>query len=206
VQSDQAGRPPSFHHEYSDGWATWVLDNGLPDLPQALGEDDEVPIAYWAGPKFGAVLFRSWWSGGEEGSIDEERDVNDEHYAYVRTASGWEAIGGSGGSAGPERDPLRPRAHPDRLAYLGGEWLNGPVRGVTGSVGAAAQTIELVDQHGRTARRIEAPLGLVIVCFDALDEVMIRVLDAAGQHLLATSRARSLKECRSPIPSPLPPG
>jgi len=39
--------PPSFHYEYADDWGAWVLDHGLPTLPEALGDDDEVPIAYW---------------------------------------------------------------------------------------------------------------------------------------------------------------
>ncbi len=54
-----------------------------------LGEDDEVPIAFWAGPSVGAVLFRSWsWNSEDEFVTDTERDVDDDHYSYVRTDSG----------------------------------------------------------------------------------------------------------------------
>ncbi len=158
-------------------------------LPEELGEDDEVPIAYWAGPAFGSVLFRSWWSDAETEARDGEGDVNDDHYSYIRTAEGWEPTGASGGTAGPEENPIQPRAYRERLAAFGGEWQEGPVRGLTGVVGSAARIIELIDRHGRTRRQVEAPLGWIVVCFDSSDEVTIRVLDENDQPLLETTRS-----------------
>ena len=189
MTSTSGTRPPSFHYRYSDSWATWVLDHGLPALPEALGKDDEVPIAYWAGPASGSVLFRSWWSNPEDEVTEGVAKVADNHYSYVRTGEEWEPTGGGGGSAGPEDDPLRLRVYPERLASVGGEWHEGPVRGLTGLVGSAARTIEVEDRHGRTRRQVEAPLGCVVVCFEALDEVTIRILDQDDQPLLDTSRS-----------------
>jgi hypothetical protein len=184
----QGDHPPSFHYEYSDDWARWVLDHGLPALPDVLCDDDEVPIAYWAGPAFGAALFRSWSSPRGEETGHTQPDVNNDHHAYIRTEARWEATGGTGGSAGPNDNPMRPGDYPERLAHFIGEWQDGPVRGVTGVVGAAARTIELIDGHGRTCRPVQAPLGWVIVCFDALDEVTIRVLDSDDEALLGAAR------------------
>jgi len=47
-----------------DGWE-WALEHGLPALPVALGEDDEVAISFWAGPSVGAVLTRHRDPGGD---------------------------------------------------------------------------------------------------------------------------------------------
>jgi hypothetical protein len=167
----------------------WVLDHGLPVLPDVLGDDDEVPIACWAVPALGAVLFRSWWSGSGEDGPSPHVNVSDDHYSFVRSEGvSWEPTGGGGGTAGPEADPMRASPRPDRLAFIGGDRLEGGVRGVTGSVGAAARSIELIDRQGRTSRSVGAPLGSFIVCFDPLDEVTIRVLDDEGQALLETRR------------------
>lgn len=181
-------KPPSFHYQYCDDWGVWVLDHGLPALPGSLGEDDEVPVAYWAGPTFGAVLFRSWWSHPDEDEPNPQSAVNDDHHSYVRSAAGWEATGGGGGTAGSEDDPMRRALVPDRFAGFFGEWQDGPVRGVTGIVGSAARIIELGDRHGVTRDLVEAPLGLAVICFDAAEEVTIRVLDFDDRPLLEAVR------------------
>ena len=191
VPTGQDAQPPSFHYEYSDDWATWVLDHGLPELPRTLGDEDEVPIAYWAGPVVGAVLFCSWRADCEEDTPTEApREIDNVHYSYVRTGTGWEPTGASGGTGGPEDKPMQPPVLPHRLAYFGGGFQEsgppGSVRGRTGMVGGSARTIELVDRHGTTRRPVEAPLGWVIVCFDPEDEVTIRVLDDQGETLAET--------------------
>ena len=180
-------RPESFHYQNCDYWGTWVLGHGLPALPDLLGEDDEVPVASWAGPIYGAVLFRSWWSASEEHSTDVEPAVADNEYCYVRTESGWQPLGTGSGSAGASGDPMRGRTYPERFAYFDSEWQGGPVRGLTGAVGAAARTIEVLTTSGPTRRSIDGPLGLVIVCFDALEQATIQVLDADDQPLLETN-------------------
>jgi hypothetical protein len=187
VPRDASGQPPSFHYRHCDIWARWVLERGLPALPTTLGADDEVPVTYWAGPAVGTVLFRSWWSRGDD-DAGVEGGVNNDHYSYVRTDAEWRSTGGGGVTAGPEEDPMQARHYPDRFAAFFGDWQDGCVRGASGAVGRSAQTIELADRHGVTRRRVDAPLGLVVVCFDADDEVAIRVLDQEDRALLEVTR------------------
>ena len=132
--------PSSFHYEFSDEWAIWVLDHGLPELPVKLGDDDDVPIAYWAGPRCGSVLFRSWYEDCEPSEEPAaEREVNTEHYSYWRTSDGWEATGGGGGTGGPLADPLARIDLPDDFARLGGGFVESGVAGRTGLVGPIRQ-------------------------------------------------------------------
>lgn len=192
VDSGNDDRPASFHHDYAEDWGAWVLEHGLPPLPSFLGEADEVPVAYWAGTTLGAVLFLSWASNDEE---EEEppgaREVNYDHCSFARADHGWHPTGGWGGTAGPREDPMQPPRHPERYVRFFGEWQDGHARGLTGGVGAAARTIELQDQEGRTRRPVDAPMGLVIVCFDLHQEVTIRILDGDGQPLLEMVREAS---------------
>ncbi len=82
----------------------WVLDHGLPAMPEALGDDDEVPTAYWRGERFATVLFRSWAAIGEgEQEPAEGPDVDDDHYSWVLTETGWVPIKAGGGAGGPLR-------------------------------------------------------------------------------------------------------
>lgn len=193
MNAGSSGPPPSFHYEYSDDWAMWVLDHGLPATPGVLGDDDEIPIAYWKGDRLATVLFRSWASQDDDDlGLVEEGDVDDDHYSWVLTDGSWVPIGAGGGAGGPMRNPL---ARPDLAAdaaYFGGDWLQGDakgsVRGVTGAVGEGARYIELEDRHGVTRRTVEAPLGAIIVCWDAEDDVTIRVLDADEKVLGQTRR------------------
>jgi hypothetical protein len=77
-------RPPSFDAEWMSDWSEWVLDHGLPPLPAVLGDDDAVPIARWAGPRFGAVLHvtRHWEDEDTPDGVDSEVEV------FRRTADG----------------------------------------------------------------------------------------------------------------------
>jgi hypothetical protein len=192
--------PPSFHNEYADAWGPWVLDHGLPALPAALGEDDEVPIALWAGERFGAVLFRSWdsWVDDDDlGFAGDIREVNDDHYCWYRSEGGWHPMGSGGGSGGPSAEPMTSRQVAPDLAAFGGEWQDGDrvstVRGLTGHVGERARYIELVDRHAVTRRPVEAPLGQVLVCWDADDDVIVRILDF-DERVLAEER-RQPSQC-----------
>lgn len=138
-------------------------------------------------------MFPSWWTRGDEMPAfeGEEKEVNNDHYSFVRTESGWEATGSGGGTAGPEDDPMRPRALAPRKVHLGGDWQDGGVRGITGWVGSEARTIEVEDRYGVARRTVEATLGLVIICFDPRDDIRIRVLDVEDQPLLETTRGPS---------------
>ena len=166
------GPPPSFHYDYSDDWAMWVLDHGLPAMPEALGDDDEVPIAYWRGDRFATVLFRSWASISEDVQEPAERArVDDDHYSWVLTETGWVPITAGGGAGGPVRDPMVRPDLPADTASFGDDWLQGDdkgsVRGVTGTVGEKARYIAATDRHGMTRRPVEALLAAIIVCWGA---------------------------------------
>jgi hypothetical protein len=190
ADSRHASHPPSsFHFDNSDEWGAWVLDHGLPGLPAVLGEDDEVPIAYWAGRRFGVVLFRSWWSGGDDEDQDEgvemERDVNTDHYCYERSDRGWESTGGGGGVAGLQADPLGPLDLPSDFAAIGGSFQDDGIAGVTGLVGRFAAVLELTSDRDRVIRRaVEAPLNQFVVCFDRVEIVTVRILNSNGRPLL----------------------
>jgi hypothetical protein len=191
VTAESGGPPPSFHYEYSDDWAMWVLDHGLPAMPHVLGDDDQIPIAYWKGHRLGTVLFRSWASQVDDDlGFVEERDVDDDNYSWVLIEGNWVPIGAGGGAGGPMPNPLARPALAADAAYFGGDWAQGDskgsVRGVTGAVGEGARCIELEDRDGITRRPVEAPLGAIIVCWDADDEVTVRVLDAEDKVLSET--------------------
>jgi hypothetical protein len=163
-----------------------VIENGLPELPDVLGEDDEVPIAYWVGPRFAAVLFRSL---GEPLGEDEQREsdgveVMDEVYCWARIDGTWVELLASAGGGRPMADPMARDPYPEWTAGLGGGWRlgdeHGDVAGREGGVGRRAKFLEVEDSSGRTRRSIDAPLGAVVVCFDPHEDVTIRILAQDG--------------------------
>lgn len=102
-------QPPSFEWEWMSDWSEWVLDHGLPPLPETLADGEVVPIPRWAGARFGAVLHvsRYWDEEDGEDRLDSEIEV------FRRTETGWESSdgGGGGGWFDPpfERPGLAPR-------------------------------------------------------------------------------------------------
>jgi hypothetical protein len=172
--------PSSFHWEESEDWAVWVLDHGLPRLPGCIGDDDAVPVSYWAGPDCGAVLFRSFAAEDEHGA----RDVDDTVVPFRRTTEGWVGVGGDAGGAGPLADPLSPLPVASTYAaFGGGSQVNG-IMSMNGVVGTAAAWIEATDRNGVTRRRVEAPVSVIVVCFDVDHRVTLRILDTADRPLL----------------------
>src|SRR4051812_19652836 len=66
----RAMRPPSFDEEYMTEWSEFVLDHGLPEFPATLQPGQSVPVARWAGPRFGAVLHVQWsWTNEHENDV-----------------------------------------------------------------------------------------------------------------------------------------
>jgi hypothetical protein len=188
-----ASPPRSFHNQYTHDWALWVLEHGLPELPTVLDDDDEVPIAYWAGLRCASVIFRSWWEPlvddfPEGWSLPLGREVNTEHYSYRRSSRGWVATGSTGGEAGPIGDPLAPASVQPRDAHVGGGFveggIDGGVAGVVGIAGGEANLIELkVDGEAPMRRSLQAPLRWFVVCFEPSDSGTLRVLDGQDRPL-----------------------
>lgn len=175
MTSGQDIAPPSFDADYSDEWATWVLRHGLPDLPDTLGEDDEVPIACWAGPRFGAVIFRRRWDDDGNGAL-----IDDNVVLLELVGSEWTPLSGDGGAAGPLPDPMARPPRPLGEVQITGETGSDGARAVDGVVGEGVRFVELDDGNGPIRKSLEAPLGVFVVCFPASDQMIVRFLDREG--------------------------
>jgi hypothetical protein len=88
--------------------AVWVLDHGLPVLPEVPGEDDDVSVGDWVGRPWAPYCSVGGPPFDERGcfAADPEQDVDDDHPSYVRTDSGWEGLGGGSGIGGQRQNPL----------------------------------------------------------------------------------------------------
>jgi hypothetical protein len=102
----------------SRAWDEWVLDNGLPELRARLAAGESVPIAYWSGPEFGAVVHL----------VDCDHDPycgSDEHYVtdvrcFRRTSGRWEEARGSTGTGSRHINHRSPRNVVAREGPVGG--------------------------------------------------------------------------------------
>jgi hypothetical protein len=96
--------PESFDADLMDDWSVWALDNGLPPLPPTVTTGESVPVARWAGPRFGAVLHVAWSTG-----VDDEDDaLISEVQVFRRTGSKWQPSTGSGGTGWFDPPFVRP--------------------------------------------------------------------------------------------------
>ncbi len=145
--------PRSFDEDAASEWAEWVLDHGLPELPETVRVGDSVPIAYWAGPKYGAVVTVEWsWSD----------DHTDDYPAFEvetfrRTGDGWEPSGMTSGA--DWFDPpllVRPDAHARFVEVTGVSkhtslgWSCGAVDGTAGADDAFADAVvRVLDRNGQ---------------------------------------------------------
>jgi len=179
-------RPESFHTELIAEWGEWVLERGLPELPEVVARDESVPVAYWAGPLVGAVLYVQRSPNDNDGD-DQDRVVT-ETQCFGRTADGWELGAGHGG-CGPSDPRLTRLAVPGDYVEFSGGFETGGAGGwrciaVDGVVGTRAAWVEVTDVEGTVRRHVEAPTGAVIVCFSTDDRpAMIRVLDVDETEL-----------------------
>ena len=78
-------------------WSLWVLDHGLPELPEGVANGESVPVARWVGPEFAAVL-HVYFRPGDEGDPDDAASLETETEVSRRTGVRWEDSRGSGGS------------------------------------------------------------------------------------------------------------
>lgn len=101
-------QPGSFDEELMGDWSLWVLDHGVPELPNTVSVGELVPVAYWVGPAFGAVLHVQWRWGDPE---DEDYLIS-EVEVFLRTPSGWQCSMGGGGGAWFDLPLQRPHLDP----------------------------------------------------------------------------------------------
>lgn len=178
-------KPASYNEDLMTDWSLWVLDHDLPDLPAAVPVGESVPVARWAGPRFGAVLHLQWsWRDDH----DDDAYLMTEIQVFRRDADGrWEAAMNTGGSDWAAEWPLtRPDVPPD-YAELGGQFYSGErdwsFSAFDGQAGVNAALVEVADADGVTSRPIDSPLGIVLAAVDGSQPARIRVLDADGRVL-----------------------
>ena len=175
-------QPSSFSVDLADEWAVWVLNHRLPDLPNDLATAESIPVAFWAGPRFGAVRRISRFDDDDRSGLDDDVDL------FERTGTGWESLGASGCGSWSSTPAFRPHVVADRVASI-----EGSVGCVAGEVacialelvvGSAAAVIQLNDSDGVSRREIHAPMGVAVVCTDATRPAIMRILDRDGATLL----------------------
>jgi hypothetical protein len=163
-------------------WSEWVLDHELPPLPDDLGYGEAVPVARWAGSRFGAVLHvtRYWDEDEGEERLDSEVEV------FRRTEAGWESSGGGGGSGWFDPPFVRPALGPRQVVAGHEHGSGGPewsCCSVDGVAGVDAAWVEVVDMAGVERRPLESPFGAFIACSDGERTATVRILDA-GESVL----------------------
>jgi hypothetical protein len=157
-------------------WSVWVLDHGLPELPERVELGQSVPVARWAGRRFGAVLHLQWnWSEDHEDDY-----LATEVELFRRIDGGWAAASGGGGSDWPFEPPLTRPVIPLPQLSSGGEtapedW-GWSVIAFDGLSGTDAVAVEVSDQDGITREAIYSPLGIVLAAFDATKPATVRVI------------------------------
>jgi hypothetical protein len=180
-------RPASFDGVLQSDWTIWVLDHGLPSLPQSPAIGTVVPVARWVGPEVGAVLHVRFF----EDEIDGEELDSDVEVAF-RHEGRWEVFGGSGGTGWFDPPFIRPEMQ-ERLAE---DWsrytCSSPASAacaIYGVAGTAATTVEVSDTTGTHVMPIESPLGAFVAASGDLETGTVRVLDADGSPLLTETFA-----------------
>ena len=181
-------RPDSFDAASSTDWSLWVLEHGLPDLPDRLAGGESVPVASWTGPDSAAVLHlrRRPMSGPGDPQDPDEPFTEVDVEVFERQSDGWApaASGGAGGWSDPSLTRVAvPADHASLSGAVGGGWLELQHFALWGEVGTAAATLE-VEQDGITTRRpVVAPLGWMVVSAAVGGPFTARVRDGSGRVL-----------------------
>jgi hypothetical protein len=180
-------RPTSFAEEFMTDWSLWVLDHGLPSMPGDVAIGEAVPVAFWAGPRFGAVVHALRDLDEDE---DDGESLDEECVMFRRTASGWEPFDGTGGTNWPRSPRFERIVVPPRVVARFGLSAAADDAGsccaVHGAAGSGAKWVEVEDAEGVTREPLVAPMGVFVVATDAQREARLRVYDDAGSPLLDT--------------------
>ena len=171
-------RPDSFDDELQEDWSRWVIEHGLPDMPESeLAADQSVPVAYWVGPRTAAVAHIM--RGREE--LQDEPETYAAWFFFYRVDGTWMSAG-NGAMQWRQVAPLArvdlPPDHVDLRPSTGAGCL-----ALSGEVGSAAAVIEAVQAEEVSRRPIEAPTGLIVVCGDSTKPFTVRILGADGMVL-----------------------
>ena len=169
-------RPVDFSIEYSEDWARWVLDQGLPELPEHIGLDESVPVAYWRGDRIAAVLFvRRWFDArphellpDEDCDEQERTDLDADLFRLVHGE--WTPFGSGGANWHCEEALTAPVLDPNEFSLSGmygaGD-QDGQVLAIYGYLGEHIAYLE-VEQDGTTRRHtVDAPLRAAVVALES---------------------------------------
>ena len=176
--------PNSFAEDRMSEWSLWVLDNGLPHLPDAVRVGESVPVAYWAGPEVGAVLHRTWaWT-------DDHLDdlVSDNIQCFKRDSEGWIEAGAEGGSSGGTDGRLTRLQTEPTVAHITGKFTaeqDGWVCcSIDGFAGTGIAQVEVHDSDGVTRRPHDSPLGVFIAATGDRSGAAVVLLDGENREVL----------------------
>lgn len=200
-------RPVDFSNANSDTWARWVLEHGLPDLPETIDMDESVPVAYWRGDTIAAVLFvRRWLDGRPDDLLPDEKwdeeELTDMDAGLFKLVNGeWTPFGGGGGNWHCEAALTAPVLGPDEFSLSGmygagdekSQWL-----AIYGYLGENIAYLE-VEQDGAIRRRpADAPLRAAVVALESRP-FTVRGLAKDGTEIgSVTETAGSLAEYWTP--------
>ena len=179
-------QPSSFDDDLASDWAVWVLDHGLPGLPDHVEIGQAVPIAYWAGSDFGAVkLVRRFDADPDD---DAAFHVDEDVFLFRRMADGWDELSGNGGTNWAGGPSLARFDVPANFARVGGFTASGDAEGtcvaLDGVVGSLAAWIEVTGSGVTERRPVVAPTGaVVIVCPSG--QSLVRILAEDDTELMS---------------------
>lgn len=172
-------RPPSFDADHICYWDEWVLVHGLPDLPPVVGVGEAVPVAWWRGGGWAAVLNLEYVA--DDAEFDEPARLDTDTQSFRWDGRAWEMADGSGGAGWFPGFDVRPPAHlgPREAfamhcgSHASHEWASGVLDGVAG---VEAESVE-VEQGGRRHRQaLDSPVGAWVAAFDGRRPATVRVL------------------------------
>jgi hypothetical protein len=171
-----------------DEMGLWVVEYGIPPLPDRLDLGMIVPIASWVDDELAAVMSLSWG----EGISDDETTIPAAEFnlqSFTRREASWEPECGSGGGGwwdpALDRPPLNGTQH--ALGHEHCTWSDWSACVTGGAVGPGITHIEL-ERQGQTLRRsVDSPLGAVVAVTPADVASVLRAFTADGDLITSVA-------------------
>jgi hypothetical protein len=166
--------PPSFSEDDMEEWSLWVLNNGLPGLPVAVGKGQSVPVARLVDNAGAAVLHVQWMWGSNDPDDDY---LASEVVCFSQVDGAWRSSGATGGTGWPSAVLGRSNSiGPTEIQRFGVHGEAGRCMATFGITGTAARFIE-VETGGRVGPApLESPVGAWIASWDPSPAATVRVL------------------------------